>query len=302
VILLALVPLLIGTAGALLARRLARRLRPSLATVLLTALALSVSLATGFVLFLAGLVAVAELPGTAPTGRWSIDTLRDSIPIPPAVGLAAGALAVVLAVSALERVARVVTQARRISAVAARLRPVAGDLVVTDDPLVVAYAIAGRPGRIVVSSGLLRLLTGAQRRALLAHEGAHLRFHHQAYVQLGRLAAAANPLMRPVARAIELAVERWADEAAVREVGDRVTVARALAAAALGGRPAPRGVLAGARHDVLDRVVILLGAPQRARTGVATVLAASVALCWLAAVLVGLRVDYLLHLAALSVR
>jgi hypothetical protein len=298
VILFALVPLLVGLAGARYGRRIAARLVPSVAVLLLTILALSVALATGFVLCLAAVVAVAELPASSWIGHWSADTLRDNIPIPPGAGIAAGAVAVLLAGSAVLRVVRVVGNTRRVQHLARELRPRADGLVVLDDPGVAAYAIAGRHGRIVVSTGMLRLLTGPQRRALLAHEAAHLRYHHQAYVQLGHLAAAANPLMRPVARAIEFGVERWADEVAAREIGDRTTVARALVAAALGHARTPRGALAGAGQHVLERVGTLLVAPPPARQSLAGLLVLSAAGCWIATILVGWRVHHLLELAA----
>jgi hypothetical protein len=62
---------------------------------------------------------------------------------------------------------------------------------------------------------------------------AHLRHHHAAYVLLAQLAAAANPLLRPLAGHVRLAVELWADREAASEVGDGRLVARALARASL---------------------------------------------------------------------
>ncbi|MEU0836662.1 M48 family metalloprotease [Streptomyces sp. NPDC005969] len=50
----------------------------------------------------------------------------------------------------------------------------AGDLAVVDDPVPTAFAVLDMPGRVVVSSGMLRLLDGPERQALLAHERAHL--------------------------------------------------------------------------------------------------------------------------------
>src|SRR5258708_24833862 len=46
-------------------------------------------------------------------------------------------------------------------------------------------------------------------------------------------AAAANPLLRPVAAAVTYTVERWADERAARACGDRRLAARAIGKAAL---------------------------------------------------------------------
>nr|WP_223186357.1 M56 family metallopeptidase [Streptomyces sp. CBMA29] len=154
-----------------------------------------------------------------------------------------------------------------------------------ENDAVIAYTIPGRHRRIVVSTGMLRSLSAVQRRALLAHETSHLRHRHHRYVQLARLAAAANPLVRPVSRAVDLAVERWADENAAVEVGDRRTVAHALAAAALAsaapGPAPPAGSLGGARTGVADRVGFLLRPPVRHRLAYALV-TAGIVLCWTA--------------------
>jgi hypothetical protein len=120
----------------------------------------------------------------------------------------------------------------------------------------------------VVSAGMLRLLPADERQALLAHESAHLRRYHTGYVLLAALAAAANPLLRPVARQVRLAVELWADQLAAREVGDSLVVARALARASLAAsRPAhPGGFrLAVAESDVSARVHALTALPPRLR-------------------------------------
>ena len=75
---------------------------------------------------------------------------------------------------------------------AAALSATGGELVVLDDVDHQAYAVPGRPGRIVVSSGLLRALTAAERRGVLAHERAHLRHHHHVHHTAAQLAAAAT--------------------------------------------------------------------------------------------------------------
>lgn len=67
-------------------------------------------------------------------------------------------------------------------------------------------------------------------------------------------------------------------------MGDRGTVARALAAAALASaaaRPAPAGSLGGARTDVGRRVDFLLRPPARQRIAWALV-AAGIVVCWAA--------------------
>ncbi|WP_261575759.1 M56 family metallopeptidase [Frankia gtarii] len=277
----AAIPLVAGPTGARVAARAARSLPPATATVVLTGFALSVSLVTGAVLCLACLLGVVEqFPATHPAD-WSTATLREQLPVPIGVGLAAGGLAIALLGRAGLHLVRVVARARRTAAVVATL-PAVGDLAVIDDTALHAYSVPGRHSRIVVSTGLLRSLTGPQRGALLAHEEAHLRHHHHRYAQLARLAAAANPLLSPVARAVDGAIERWADTVAAREVGDAATVARALSTAALALPRMPPESLGAAHHDVIDRVRDLLEPPRRqARTGVLFVLAAT--LCWASA-------------------
>jgi hypothetical protein len=63
-----------------------------------------------------------------------------------------------------------------------------------------------------------------------------------------RLAAAANPLLRPVAAAVGYTMERWADERAAAVAGDRELAARTIARAALATTAAPprRGAGPGA--------------------------------------------------------
>lgn len=129
-------------------------------------------------------------------------------------------------------------------------------VVASDAPI--AYSLAGRPGQVVVSSGMLNCLDRDERRALFAHEQSHLRNRHHAYLWLAETAAAV-PLLRPLRTQLRFAVERWADEDAAREIGDRRVVARALARAALAGsEPVPSGALGGAACGVPARVEALL--------------------------------------------
>jgi len=108
------------------------------------------------------------------------------------------------------------------------------------------------PCRIVVTAGMLRALSGPERAVLLAHERAHASGLHYLFTTAARLAAAANPLLRPVASAVGYTVERWADERAAAVTGDRKVTARAIARAALAAtaapprRPAPAAAVLGA--------------------------------------------------------
>ncbi|MGH3279261.1 MAG: M56 family metallopeptidase, partial [Trebonia sp.] len=133
---------------------------------------------------------------------------------------------------------------RRAAAVARAHRhasglPGAGEVVVTEDSAADAYTVPGWPCRIVITQGMLRALSAGERGVLLAHERTHARNSHYLFTSVARLAAAANPLLRPVAAEVGYAVERWADERAAAETGDRTLAARAIAHAALATSAAP---------------------------------------------------------------
>ncbi len=142
------------------------------------------------------------------------------------------------------------------------------DLLVLDDDRPVAHALPGRPGRIVVSTGMLAGLTPTERRALLAHERAHLSRSHHLFVAAVDVFTSANPLLRPLRRVVRYTTERWADEQAAREVGSRCTVAKAVGKAALatkGARTREPLALAAAAGEVPQRVAALLIAPPARR-------------------------------------
>ena len=102
-----------------------------------------------------------------------------------------------------------------------RCLPGTGQVVVIPEGAADAYTVPGWPGRIVVTAGMLDALDTVERQVLLAHEGAHADNHHYLFTALSHFAAAANPLLRPVAAAVSYTVERWADEAAAGHCGDR---------------------------------------------------------------------------------
>jgi Zn-dependent protease with chaperone function len=270
-----LVPLAASVALGLGAATVRRSLPPRLAATVLTGLALVTALATGLVLCVAAGLAFTQLSSVARPGRWSAAVIAGWQRIPSAVGLVAGLLAAGLLGAAIVHVVRV---ARRMQATARACRGlgagVAG-LVVVDDERSGAFAVPGRRGRTVVTRGLLRRLDGPERRALLAHETAHLRHRHVLHVQLTELAAVADPLLRPVARAVRLAVESWADDEAARTVGDPAIVARTLAKAAIACAASvpPAGALAVVDgSDLTVRVDALLRS-KRHRPAVAVAFA-----------------------------
>jgi Zn-dependent protease with chaperone function len=267
---LGLVPFACSLLLALTATALSRRLSPAVATPLLTLTALVTSLATGIVLSLAGFTVLARLPVIAALGGWPDDRLQAWRQLPTGWGVAAAVLAGALLASALVYLARVALDLSQAHRAYRQLPRATEQLMITPEehPTAFTLPLPLRGGAIVVSTGMLRLLPADERRALLAHESAHLRRYHTGYVLTASLAAAANPLLRPVARQVRLAVELWADQLAAREVGDGLVVARALARASLAAsRPSQPGGfrLAVAESDVSARVHALTHLPPRFR-------------------------------------
>ncbi|HWG13378.1 MAG TPA: M48 family metalloprotease [Streptosporangiaceae bacterium] len=269
-IVLGLVPFACSVLLALTAGRLGRRLSPAAAAPLLTLAALATSLATGMVLCLAAFTALARDPLVASLGGWPDDRARPWAELPAGWGIAAAALAGALLASAVVYVAHVAWDLAGAHRACRQLTPAGDQLMITPEehPAAFTLPVPLRRGAIVVSAGMLRLLPADERRALLAHESAHLRRYHSGYVLLAALAAAANPLLRPVARQVRLAVELWADQLAAHEVGDARVVARALARASLAAsRPQQPGGfrLAVAESDISARVHALTQLPPPLR-------------------------------------
>lgn len=127
-----------------------------------------------------------------------------------------------------------------------------------------AFAVPGRPGRVLITQGLLSLLDGKERRVVLAHERAHLTGRHHWLRAAAEVCAAMNPLLVPVREALAFLLERNADEHAARVSGSREVTARALAKVALAEshRPAPSG-LGFIACEVSARVAALHAAPPR---------------------------------------
>ncbi len=258
---------LVGTVlFAAVAPQAIRALPPAAAIRLLIPASLVVT-ATGIWVFLwAGFTWLAQLGPVSRYGEWSADQIRETTPFPTAVAVGCG----LLAIGMLARAGIVGTRRVRVMlAVRDSCRPLGAprSLVVLDTERPDAFATPGGAGRIVVTTGLLRALSAPERRALLAHEAAHIAHRHAWWLLAAQLAAAANPMLRPTTRAVEHALERWADEDAAREVRDRRLVARTLARTALltlgNGRTSP--VLPAAGGDVPGRVRALLDPPPRPR-------------------------------------
>jgi hypothetical protein len=233
-------PLLIPVLAAIAARPVADQLPPAAATWLLTLSAVILAATSSAVLGLLVVSAFVRLSFVQTIGHLSGSAVSggDTVALPVAI-IAGGALAAAAAAAA--RMLR-----RRVSALRAAHRHARGlpgvtEVVVTEDSAADAYTVPGWPCRIVVTQGMLSALPGRERDVLLAHERSHARNSHYLFTSLAGLAAAANPLLRPLAAEVRYTVERWADEQAATATGDRPLAARAVAHAALATAAAPPG-------------------------------------------------------------
>jgi Zn-dependent protease with chaperone function len=274
------VPFLAGAA----ARPLAERLPPRTATWLLAASAVVLAGASWAVLGLLALAAAFQVPRIDLAGDIPQHAMSRTDPAPVPLGVLAGALLAAAATAAVRaawrRTAALIAAHRQGRSLpgAGQMLGAAEVIVVTDDA-VDAYAVPGWPSRIVVTSGMLDALTQAERDVLVAHERAHASSCHYLFTAAARLAAAANPLLRPLAGAVGYAVERWADEQAAAAAGSRSLTARTIAKAALAataqplrraGSTAVLGILPGPSLSrdagvVPRRVAALLAPPPQRR-------------------------------------
>lgn len=297
------VPPLVAACLGALGPAAARRLPPRHATWLLSVGSLVAATGTLAVLALLAWTLVGQQPEIAAEGQWSAGTLRAHAPASELVAASAlGALAILLAVLSATAVRRAIAL-RAAYRTCRALGAANGELVVVDDPTVGAYAVPGRPGRIVVSRGLLAALSPNERRALLAHERAHLKGGHHWHLIAVALAAALNPLLRPLQSAAGLAVERCADEAAAEAAGSRRVAARALARSALAALATPAAPSLGATSSIVTtRVASLLADPPRPRPALARLIIALLIIATAAALVASKETEHLFELAMRAYR
>ncbi len=232
------VPLLLPLLAAPAARRLADALPPRAAAWLVAVAAAALALCSTAALALLAGAGALRLPPVAALGHLVLPVVGDQVTVPAAC--AAGGLLAAVAVAAVRTLRRHVVLPARARRAAEEAGTAAGDLTVLRDAGPDAYALPGRPGRIVVTAGMLRALGPDEREALLAHERAHLAGRHHLFLAVVALAGACHPALRVLRGPLSYALERWADEAAAEAVGDRRLAARAIGRAALASRAAPR--------------------------------------------------------------
>jgi Zn-dependent protease with chaperone function len=243
-------PALVGISAAVTAWRVSKRSRPDIAVRVLSA---------SFVLMAIAIFAAGALYGVAwmvpaEQAHWCSRVLGHSVDHRPVAGAIVLLMLMLLAGRAFV-VGRRVTRVWSAEAVG---RP---RISIERSDALYAFSVpptSGSRGSVVVPTSMLGALTNEEQDALFAHEHAHLRFRHHRYLLVGRVLEGVVPFIRPLTRRVYWLLERWADEAAAREVGDRNIVATAIAHAALSasGRPTP-ALLGFGSDSVVDRVEAL---------------------------------------------
>ncbi|WP_433531772.1 M56 family metallopeptidase [Micromonospora sp. CA-263727] len=245
----------------LVMRLLADRCPPSVAAVTMAWSAAVAGVASLTNLTVFALKAIAEIPAVGRAFGWSDRVVADDTAHVAWVPWLSVALLVVASVSVGWRW----RQHHRALRLGYDALPGSGSLVLVPDPAVRAFAVPGRPGHVVVTTGMRHLLTDGQFEALIAHERAHLAGGHHRLVRLAELAAATHPALWWVARHVDYLVERAADEHAAEQVGSRRTVAHAIGVAALatsGPPQVPHGLHAASPGGVVPRRVAHLLRPR----------------------------------------
>ncbi len=262
-------PLLVSVLLAAVSPILVRWLGPARAGLALVLAASTAAVASTWALVLLAATLLPEAPVVAERTRWSqfVDPVPDGV---GGIALAMLAVGLYRAAVVARRRRRVGRELRALCVACSAAGSKAGsegdaELVVAPTDVPHAFAVSGRwgrGGRILVSVGMLKVLNPAQRRAMFAHERAHLVHRHHVQRAAVEVAAALNPLLIPARDAVAFLVERSADEHAAMVVDDRQLAARTLALAAL-ARTAHgdgHGVALAYQHLEVSRRVAALGA------------------------------------------
>jgi len=128
------------------------------------------------------------------------------------------------------------------------------DVVLVDTAEPLAYTLGGRQQQVVVSQGLVDMLTSDELRSVVEHEMAHLRLGHHRHL---RIIGLFSPLARHgglLARIVDsarIAIEQAADS----QTTDPHSTKRALLA--LSGVPSPLGATGFAGAAIVDRLQAL---------------------------------------------
>ncbi|MET9476001.1 M56 family metallopeptidase, partial [Streptomyces sp. NPDC002922] len=218
-------PLVLPLTALPIARLAEQHLHPRSATRLLAAVGTTLALCSTVCLALLMVVGTAQLPGNPLPDGWSDPEVRAAVPYEEKAGIVAIGVLAAVVVACGSAVHHHVRQRIRAARALRSLPEQPSGVAVLPDPEPYAYALPGAPGRVVVSTAMMECLTARERRALVAHERAHLTARHHRYLLATQLAARANPFLLPLRTAVAYSTERWADEAAALATGDRRAVA-----------------------------------------------------------------------------
>lgn len=258
----------VGTLGSrMLSRATWPGRAPMLAIVTYLAAAWSVAAALGLAGLTLAIHATALAGGLSTLIGACVLRLRDAYATPGGATVAGLGLTLTGAVVARTAVAAM-THLRSIRrhalqhAEAARLvghrEPILGAVLV-DHAQPAAYCVAGPQPTVIVTTGALQALDPGQLDAVLAHERAHLAYHHHRLLAIARIGSQVLPfipLTRDMATQVARLIEMHADDAAT---GARDGEVLATALVALAGASGPAPGLAAAASDVVQRIQRLLG-------------------------------------------
>ncbi|MEP6661639.1 MAG: M56 family metallopeptidase [Acidimicrobiales bacterium] len=225
------------------------RLHPKTATRVFTALAVAAALALMTSLALVAWGFVLHLPGLAGRFGWCRSIFHVDDTVPAFVGVLALLGLLAATGSGLRQLVRQGHFRRAIA------HPT--EVVIVDDRSLVAVAVAGGLGHIVMSTAMLELLDDDETAVVLSHERAHLRCRHDRYRFATSIAVGAFPVFWPLRRLVGYTTERWADEEAAHEVGNRALVASTLTKIALAIHGTCNEAMAISGFGVADRVQAL---------------------------------------------
>ena len=247
-----LLPLVVALVLAGAVTTIHRRLPPMLAARAVTVTVGVVAAAAVPTMWILSLGYLAHVPWLGRGFAWCAEAfgVHERIPmwvgLPAMGGVALGAI----------RVAKVIRTYRQLR----HDRPGSVEIAVHENAF--AFTLPGRGGRVVLSSGLVELLDDQEQAVVLAHEHAHARHRHDRYLLIAQCAAATVPFLRSLTSRLQFSLERWADESAVAECGDRGLVARTLGKVAL-HTPQTTAAMAFSGLGVPGRVAALLASPAR---------------------------------------
>jgi len=272
------VPLLAAAWGAGVASLLQRRFRPEVAARSLAVTCVAVAAASIWALLTVVLGALADISRVDRWSSWCPSLYRADDHVPVWASLGAGALLAV----AVMRTARVVISERRTR----RRLPTCDDgVLIIHSAQPAAYAVPGRHGGVVVSTGMIDALEQSEQEVMWAHERSHLVHKHHRYLMATEMAVAIVPPLRRLTNQVQFATERWADEDAASQVGgDRILVARAIARAALASVDHRRSAMALADTGVGERVRAMI---EVDRSFLAPLLGAAVGVAVMASAVAG---------------